>query len=205
MPVRKRIARTLRSRRLGGLAGRKIDRLQFGRDRDRRQHHPGMHRTDDEVRAIAFDQRSQLARAGRGIRFRILGDQLDFAAGDAALFVDELHGRLRRLVVPISPGRKAAGQLAMAAENDRTARLGVQVAGQPEIGSSGSDAAGERMGQKTPAIRSVLAHLILHIAAAVRARRPDSGERLTGRRKAVAGSPRERWRPFPSDRFGSRA
>ncbi len=158
------IAGALRSRRLGGLARREIDRLQFGRDRDRRQHHPGMDRTNDEVRTIAFDQRSQFAGAGGGIGFGILGDQLDFPPRNAALFVDEPHGRFRRLVVPIAPGRKAAGQFAMAAENDRTARLGVEIAGQPEIGRSCSDAAGERMGQKTPAAGSVLAHLILHVA-----------------------------------------
>ena len=79
-----REARALRAGHFGGFAGREIDRLELGRDRQRRQHHAGMHRADDELRIAALDQVAQLARAGRRIGFGVLGHQLDLAAGDAA-------------------------------------------------------------------------------------------------------------------------
>ena len=97
------VARALRAGRLGRLAGGEVGRLQLARDRDRGQHHAGMHRADDELGAAALNEVADLARAGRGIRFGVLGDQLDLALGDAALLVDELDRLVRGEVVPVAP------------------------------------------------------------------------------------------------------
>ena len=98
-----REARAFRAGRLGRLAGREVDRLELGRDRDRGEHHAGMHRADDELGIAALDQVAQLARAAGRIGFGVFGRQLDLAAGDAAALVDDVDRGLGGLVVPEDP------------------------------------------------------------------------------------------------------
>ena len=140
-----REARALRAGHLGRFAGREIGRLELARDRQRRQHHAGMHRADDELGIAALDQVAQLARAGRRIGLGVLGDQLDLAAGDAAALVDDLDRRLGRLVVPEAPRRDDAGQVAMVPDHDRARGLREQVLGDGEARRAGRAARERRL------------------------------------------------------------
>ena len=135
-----RITRSLGAGRFGRLAGGEVDRLEFGRDRDRRQHHAGMHRTDDEFGIGALDQVTQLAGAARRIRFGIFGDEFDLAAGDAAALVDDFDRGLGRLVVPVAPGRDHACEVAVMADDDRARGLGECVPHDREVSGSGGAA-----------------------------------------------------------------
>ena len=84
----------------------------------------------------ALDQIAQLARAAGRIQFGVFGRKLDLAAGDAAALVDDVDGRLGRLVVPDAPGRNHAGEVAMMADHDRAGGLRVYVPHQRQIGST---------------------------------------------------------------------
>ena len=61
------VARSFFAGRLGRLSGREIDGLELGSDRDGREHDARMHRAGHERRAIALNERTQLAHAGGGI------------------------------------------------------------------------------------------------------------------------------------------
>src|SRR5918993_1640873 len=104
-----------------------------------------MDRAGDEGCVVALDECAQLAGARGRVRLGILCNELELAPSNAAAFVDEPRRRLRRLVVPIAPRCEAAGQLAMMADHDRPARLGIEIAREGEIGSSRGGGARERV------------------------------------------------------------
>src|SRR3546814_2985529 len=82
-------------------AGREVNGLQLGGNRNRGKVDTRMHGADDETSVAALDQRAQLARAGRRAGLGVLGDEFDLAAGDAAAAMDDLDGLRRAFVVPM--------------------------------------------------------------------------------------------------------
>src|SRR3546814_11273161 len=99
-----------------------------------------MHGADDETSVAALDQRAQLARAGRRAGLGVLGDEFDLAAGDAAAAIDDLDGLRRAFVVPIAPGRKPAGQIALMPDYDRPVRPSIHILAEHQIRGAGGAA-----------------------------------------------------------------
>ena len=89
-----------------------------------------------------------LRAPGAGIGFRVLGDELDLAADNAAAFVDNVDGGLGRLVVPKAPGRDDAGKVAVVTDHDRARGLREQVLGDGEAGGAGQRAAPSAVARK---------------------------------------------------------
>jgi len=62
--------------------------------------------------------------------------KLDLAAGNAAALIDDVDGSLGGLVVPETPGRNHAGQVAVMPDHDRPGGLRVNILHQGQIGSA---------------------------------------------------------------------
>ena len=71
-----------------------------------------------------------------GLELGVFGREFDLTAGDAAAFVDDVDGRLSRLVVPDAPRRNHAGEVAMMPDDDRAGGLRVDVLHERQIGST---------------------------------------------------------------------
>jgi hypothetical protein len=95
-----------------------------------------VNRTDNEFSVSALDQIAQLACAAGRVRFSVFGRKLDLAAGDAAALVNDVDGGLGGLVMPETPGRNHASEVAMMADHDRPGGLRVYVPHQRQIGSA---------------------------------------------------------------------
>ena len=84
----------------------------------------------------ALDEVAQLARAAGRVGFGVFGRKLDLAAGNAAALIDDVDRGLSGLVVPKTPGRDHAGEVAVMADHDRPGGLRVDVPHQRQIGSA---------------------------------------------------------------------
>jgi hypothetical protein len=111
-----------------------------------------MDRADDEACTAAFDQGAQLAApvAGFDPVSSVMSSTLRPAMPPCSL--TSFTRGLGRLVMPVAPGCEAAGQLAVAAEHDRSAGLGVKITGEAEIRRTGRNATGQRVRQEAATI-----------------------------------------------------